>query len=233
MADNQIEKNKILRGVFLLNKRLLLAASFVSGEGIAVDVGTDHAYLAEYLIKSEKCKMVYASDIGEKPLLAAANTIRKAGLSDKIKTFLSDGLENIPPEKVTDVIIAGMGGETIADIIKKCDWLKNNVNLILQPMTKADILREWLYGSGFEISEERAVKDDRFIYTVMKVRYSGRPHSITDTEKYIGKVSADYPDGLAYINSMAEKIYKIYCGRKSQKYLEIYEILKKIAGGSI
>ena len=65
--------------------------------------------------------------------------------------MLSDGLDNVPPEGITDVVMAGMGGELIARLLEKCPWVKNGVNLVLQPMTKWDVLRKWLYANGFEV----------------------------------------------------------------------------------
>lgn len=69
----------------------------------------------------------------------------KYHIEDKIRLLKSDGLKNIPSENVSDVVIAGMGGETIAEIISGTQWLKSGVNLVLQPMTRAGYLRKWLY----------------------------------------------------------------------------------------
>lgn len=49
--------------------------------------------------------------------------------------------------------MAGMGGELIAKLLEKCPWVKNGVNLVLQPMTKWDVLRKWLYDNGFEVKK--------------------------------------------------------------------------------
>ena len=132
----------------MLDNRLQRIAELVSGKGIAADVGTDHAYLAAELINSGKCSKVIASDVKEGPLEAARNTVEKYGIQDKVEMILSDGLENVPLEGVSDVIIAGMGGETIAEIIGAADTrAEENTDLrwILQPMTKPEILRRKLY----------------------------------------------------------------------------------------
>ncbi|MBQ3884851.1 MAG: SAM-dependent methyltransferase, partial [Ruminococcus sp.] len=128
----------------MLDNRLKLCAELVSGKGIAVDVGTDHALLAAELINSGKCSKVIASDIKEGPLEAAARTVEKFGLADKIDLVLSDGIKNVPLEGVTDIVIAGMGGETIADIISVMP-AEADAKLILQPMTKPEVLRKKLY----------------------------------------------------------------------------------------
>ena len=102
----------------MLDNRLKKIAELVSGEGIAVDVGTDHAYLAAELVKSGKCSRVIASDVKEGPLESARNTVEKYGVSDNVELVLSDGLENISLNGVSDIVIAGMGGETIAAIME-------------------------------------------------------------------------------------------------------------------
>ena len=103
------------------------------------------------MIKENMCKKALACDVAPMPLKSAEEHINREGLSDRIGTVLSDGLDNVPPEGITDVVMAGMGGELIARLLEKCPWVKNNVNLVLQPMTKWDVLRKWLYDNGFEV----------------------------------------------------------------------------------
>lgn len=170
----------------MLTKRLAMCAGLVSGEGIACDVGTDHAYLAAELLKSGKCRKVIASDVAEGPLGAAQRTLMQAGLLDRAELVLSDGLVNVPCDGVSDVVIAGMGGETIAHILGECSWIKAGVNLILQPMTKISFLREWLCENGFKIVCERIVCEGRFFYTVMKALYIGGSIEISEFEREIG-----------------------------------------------
>ncbi len=163
-----------------INKRLSLCADFVGGKGIAVDVGTDHAYLASYLVLSNICEEVIACDINDGPLETAKQTLVRYGIEDKVMLIKSDGLKNVPDENVTDVIIAGMGGELISHIIGGADWLNRGTNLVLQPMTKAKLLRKWLYKNGFKIIKEQAVEDDNRIYTVINSVFGGEFSEIDD-----------------------------------------------------
>ncbi len=173
----------------MLTKRLAMCAELVSGYGIACDVGTDHAYLATELLKSGKCKRVIASDVAEGPLNAAKRTLIQTGFIDSAELILSDGLLNVSSEGVTDVVIAGMGGETIVRILEACSWVKNNsVNLILQPMTKISFLRKWLCENGFEIVCEKIVCEGRFFYTIMKSKYDGKNHELSEFEMEVGKL---------------------------------------------
>lgn len=216
-----------------LNNRLNSVADFVTGTGIAVDIGTDHAYLPAFLIKSGKCKRVIACDVNEKPLSFAAKTINSHGLSDKVQLLQSNGLKNIPKENVSDVIIAGMGGELISQIISDADWLKKGTNLVLQPMTKAEVLRKWLYKNGFEIIREQAATDDGFTYAIIQSVYLGDNITIDNYFSYCGKIDSKDIEGRKYLELQLIRLEKIANGMKSsvdqkKDAREYFEIIEKI-----
>ena len=152
-----------------LTGRLSAAAALCRRGVIVCDVGTDHALLACYLAQNG-AKEVIASDVKEGPLSAARRTIAEQGVTN-VTAVLSDGLERI--DYADDVVICGMGGELIMKIISGCRFLSEDTRFILQPMTKADTLRRELYRGGFDIIEERAVREGDRFYTVMLARYTG------------------------------------------------------------
>lgn len=193
----------------MLDKRLQMCADMVSGSGIICDVGTDHAYLAAELILSGKCRKVIASDVKKGPLEAARNTIEKYGVADKVELILSDGLENIPMDGVTDVVIAGMGSETIIDILEKCDRLHDDINLILQPMTKSEILRKWLYENGFEIYSERLVDDGNRIYVVISAKWTAVLKKLTESEAIRGFFNDNEELAVNYRETESRRLKKI------------------------
>lgn len=172
-----------------LSPRLLCCASMIQGNFVC-DIGTDHAYLPAYLIKSGKARQVIATDIRKGPLEIAKQTLKKHGISQGIQLILSDGFEKVPPKDITDAVIAGMGGETIRDILsaESAGFLTKGINLVLQPMTKADVLRRWLAENGFCMAKETAVKDSH-VYTVIQACYTGEPQTLTDAEAYCGKLN--------------------------------------------
>lgn len=190
----------------MLNPRLLACAAYVSGKSVC-DVGTDHALLAVHLIEVGIARHVVASDIGEGPLAAAERTIRKFGYSDKIQTVLSDGLVNVSPEGLTDIVIAGMGGETMVHILETCPFSLEAMNLILQPMSKADLLRSWLYAHGFAIMEETCVRDGKFLYAVMKVQHTGIVEHPDWATIRLGRMDLSDENCRAY----AERQYDVVC----------------------
>lgn len=198
----------------MLNPRLEACAKFIKNGALVCDVGTDHALLAVHMITQGIAEHVIASDIGEGPLHAAQRTIQKHGLSEQISTILSDGLVNVPSEGLTDIVIAGMGGETMVHILETCPFSLENINLVLQPMSKADLLRKWLYENGFTIEKETCIKDGKFLYAVMTVQYTGVRETPDPACIRLGKMDLTNPDCLAY----AQRQYDVVCmsrdGRK-------------------
>ncbi len=167
-----------------LSPRLLVAAEFVRRDRSVCDVGTDHALLPCYLYQ-RGIKDITASDINDGPLDAARETIKKhIGEDCPIKLVKSDGLDNIA--FADDIIIAGMGGELIARIVKECKFLNPDISFILQPMTKAETLRRELYKNGFQIDAEKTAEEGDKLYVIMKVSYTGIPKEISDAFSYTG-----------------------------------------------
>lgn len=199
-----------------LSPRLEVIAGFVRTDKAICDVGTDHALLACRLYEIG-ARDITASDINDGPLCSAQQTIhRYIGDNSGIKLVKSDGLENIPFAE--DVIIAGMGGELIARIVKECCFLSSDTRFILQPMSKAEVLRYELYANGFEILEERTVTDSGRLYTVMYVRYTAEKTIISDAESYMGKVcDKEYLEKQIITLKKAAAACESSCPEKSQK----------------
>ncbi|MEW9125062.1 MAG: class I SAM-dependent methyltransferase [Thermotaleaceae bacterium] len=154
-----------------LTPRLHTIVQFVNKEASVADIGTDHGYIPVYLIQHEIASRVIASDVNEGPLQSARNTIEANGLEHSIEVRLGSGLEVLSLGEVDTVIIAGMGGFLIRDILEANLTLAHSVDrLILQPMVAQDELRRWLLENQFEIVDERLAKEEHRIYEVLLVR---------------------------------------------------------------
>lgn len=163
------------------------AVEFVRRDSVVADVGTDHAHLPIHLISKGIAKQCIASDINEGPLEMARKNIASCGIS-QIETVLSDGLINVEAFDPNDVIIFGMGGELIIKIIDEAKWLfDKSKRLILQPMTKQEAVREYLWSNGFGIIGERLTKDDGKIYQTLCAEYVGEAQTFTPVDIMIGK----------------------------------------------
>lgn len=157
-----------------LDLRLATAAEFVKEGTVAADVGTDHGYLICHLINEGICTRGFATDINIKPLESARKLIREMDLENEIETVLTDGLKGLPEDEIDEVLICGMGGETIIGILEEAKWVKSEkVHLVLQPMSRADMLRRWLCENGWSIDAEKAVEVEKHLYTVISADYIG------------------------------------------------------------
>ena len=136
-----------------LTPRLLNIVSHVKGK-TAADIGTDHAYVPLELISRGICKRVIASDVRKGPVEIAGDNIKKHNASDKIEVRMGSGLSVLHTGETEDIIIAGMGGELIRDIIKSDYETAVKSRLILQPMNSQYELRHYLLENGFEIECE-------------------------------------------------------------------------------
>ncbi len=169
----------------------MAAASFVRPGAVFADIGTDHAYLPVFLAERGIIKKAVAADINRGPIERAESNIRAAGLSCVIDTVQTDGLTGIEAFAPTDIAICGMGGELIARIVDCADFTKNeNIRLILQPMTKAEVLREYLTQNGFKIVDETLAKEDK-VYQIICAEYRGETEKYTDAELYLGRCNIE------------------------------------------
>ena len=173
----------------VLTERLRTAAELVRSSRKTVDVGTDHGYLPAFLVMSGVTDCVTAADIGKGPLENAEKTIKKYSLEGKIDTCLSDGLEKISPD-TEEIIICGMGGTLIAEILSKAEWIKHEeIHLILQPMTHSYDVRKFLCENGFYIDAEKFCTDTGRDYVVISAFYDGKDHNRDDFYYYFGDVA--------------------------------------------
>lgn len=191
-----------------LSQRLRKIAGLVPSGARVADIGADHGYLSVFLIKRNIASFVYACDIREKPLLNAKNNIAASGVKN-IELRLCDGMDGVDQKDIDTAVIAGMGGEVIAGIIDRCDWIKNpRYTLILQPMTSGEELRRYLFLNGFNIETESAVEDEGRIYTVLSVKYSGESFPFTEKDLYIGKLNPKDSADRKYINKQLNRLQK-------------------------
>lgn len=138
---------------FTLTPRLLNIVSHVKGS-TAADIGTDHAYVPLELINRGICSRVIASDVRQGPVDIARDNIKKNKASEYIEVRMGSGLSVLTPGETEDIIIAGMGGELICDIIKSNYETAVKSRLILQPMNAQYELRHYLLENGFKIECE-------------------------------------------------------------------------------
>lgn len=173
-----------------LGKRLLSAAEFVRQGAYFADIGTDHAYLPLFLLSEGKIPRAVCADINRGPLESARKNAESECLLEKIDFVLTDGAEGLSDRGITDYAICGMGGELIADIIKRSPHLSMpGVRLILQPMTRAANLRRYLAEGGFSVLGESYSSDGGKFYVCLCAEYTGECREISEIEAELGTLS--------------------------------------------
>lgn len=155
-----------------LDARLAAAAAYVRPGSTVADIGCDHGKLSAWLAGSGRCPLVFACDLREGPLQKARETC--APWADRVVFRLGSGLKVLAPGEAQDIVIAGMGAETIMEILDAAPGVfDGRYNLILVPATKHSLLRRWLARRGFALQSETLCTAAGRWYAVMNARYTG------------------------------------------------------------
>lgn len=165
-----------------LSDRLQRIADDINAGETMADIGTDHGFLPVILAESGKCHRVIMADISALSLDKARETAAQRGFCEgsseeasRILDFrVGDGLSILKPAEVDVVVIAGMGGKLIRDIMATdlaltCSFRK----FVLQPRIGQGNLRKWLADNGFVIIREGVVYEGRHIPEIITVLSPG------------------------------------------------------------
>lgn len=148
------------------SKRLLTIASFIEKGDVVADIGSDHGLLPIYLLKNGH-EYVFASDNKKEPYERLMQAFKNANYSDKAEVSLSDGIEKLP-EKVNTLVLAGMGGQLIIDILgAHSDKLDNVEKLILAPHGNEGEVRKMISFLGYQIYDEEVVEEAGKFYEII------------------------------------------------------------------
>ena len=201
-----------------LSKRLNWIIEKLDKVEVIMDVGTDHGYIPIYLVKNNIAKKVIASDINKEPLKKAKINASLDGVVDKIDLRLGGGLSPLNNKEADAVIIAGMGGNLIRDILENdLNKVKNLDYLILQPAQNPEVLRKYLYNNNYEILEEDICLDENKYYEIFKVKYK--------TGDYILLEDIFYEISPTMLNKKLP-LLKSYIESKIEKNKRVMEFIK-------
>lgn len=170
-----------------LSNRLKTIASLVKPGSRIADIGTDHGFLPIYLAQKGVITHAVAMDIRKGPLARAKEHVGEHGLTEMIETRLSDGLEKLNTGEADTVIIAGMGGPLILEILNRGMAVVPSVNrFILSPQSDWNGFRKGLRKMGFvQLGEDMVCEDGKY-YLITEVRYApeeakcGEAHELED-----------------------------------------------------
>ncbi len=193
-----------------LTDRLLKIASLVTDGKKIADIGTDHGYIPVYLLKKGRVPFAVLADVNKGPLDNARKEVIQNNFLDKVDLRLGSGIEILEIGEVEEIIIAGMGGILISELLEAKKEVAHSVEkLILQPMQAQEELRRYLLNNGYEILEEVLVREDFRIYEIIVAKYTGKNTIIEDEIYYeVGIKLLEDKDSL--FNDFIEKKIRTY-----------------------
>ena len=155
----------------MLSRRLETIVSMCGSGRCVADIGTDHGFVPIELLRRGCFERAIAMDIRSGPLSRAEEHIRERGLADRAQVRLSDGMEKLAQWEADTVVIAGMGGGLMAEILAaKPETAKAAERLVLSPQSDIPEFRRFLHRSGFCILQEEMLLEDGKTYVVMAAR---------------------------------------------------------------
>jgi len=180
----------------MLSARLSKILEKIPSCDILADIGTDHGYIPLEAIKSNKCKKAIASDVSKGSLEKAINQVNLSNLNLVIDTRLGSGLKVLKEDETDVLIIAGMGGILIKEILKDDYDKKFKVKtptMIFQPVQFPESLRKYLIENNFEIIDEDLVEDDKIIYNIIisKKGLGEKTDTWNDMDFEFGKINIE------------------------------------------
>lgn len=155
----------------MISKRLNKISSHIKGKRMA-DIGTDHGLVPIFLIENKIVDYAIAADISKPSLQKAIDLAKEKNI--ELDARLGDGMEVLKTEDgIETVVIAGMGGVLIGEILSASE-ISKNVRLILQPMQGSKELRKYLFENGYEIVDEDVVFEDDRYFEIIVAEYDGK-----------------------------------------------------------
>ncbi|WP_195939490.1 tRNA (adenine(22)-N(1))-methyltransferase [Romboutsia sp. 1001713B170131_170501_G6] len=193
-----------------LTDRLLKIASLVTKGKKIADIGTDHGYIPVHLLNEGYIDFAILADVNKGPLENARKEVRHNNLSDKVDLRLGSGIEVLKKGEVDEVIIAGMGGILISELLEaNIEVAQSTEKFILQPMQAHKELRKYLLNNGYEILDEVLVREDFRIYEIIVAKYTGKNTNVEDEIFYeVGNKLIENKDEL--LNEFIDKRIHAY-----------------------
>lgn len=198
---------------------------WVDGNVIA-DIGCDHAYVSVSAILNGQSKKAYACDVAKGPLENAKKTIYDNHVENQVTCCLMNGIQGLSND-VNQIIITGMGGKLIIDILEK-GYLYKGLRLLLSCHKDNFTLREYLMQHNIHIQREKVIFDNGHYYPVMDCIVKDFRQDMTKAQLMYGYhvfENAIYDD---YLQSEIHKYKNLLQKVKKQEFLDQIEYIKEI-----
>lgn len=201
-----------------LSRRMQRVADMVTDSRAVADIGCDHGYVSIYLVESGRTGHAYAMDVRKGPLSKAVEHVKQKNLEEQIECRLSDGLERLAPGEADTLILAGMGGLLMIDILKRgSSHRRGDEILILQPQSDIAAVRRYIYEIGYRIQTEDMLVEDGKYYTILRA-----VSKKTEPKRELSEVEYRYGPCLL---KLQHPVLAEYLEKEQEKLLELEEQL--------
>lgn len=195
----------------MLSKRLQKVADTVNKSNIVADIGTDHAYVPIYLVKSKVANKAIAADISQGSCKKAQLNVNNKHLNHLIDVRCGNGLEVIKADEIIDtIIIAGMGGLMTISVLESNKKAVNNARqLVLQPQKDIYKVRQYIHSIGYKITNETMLVDNNKYYNIINAEKGIEKY--TELEYLFGKILIENKSIILkeYVNIELNKIITV------------------------
>lgn len=177
------------------------------GETLA-DIGCDHGYLSIWLVDTGIVSRAVAMDLRDGPLMHAKENIRFFHKDEQIETRLSDGMNELRPGEADRIVIAGMGGILMSDILHRGrECVKMASQLVLQPQSDVDLVRREVHEAGYRIADECACYEDGKYYVAFACEKGTEEQPYSEAEYRYGRILLARKDAV-YLRYLAAELEK-------------------------
>ena len=199
----------------MISNRIKTIASLIYPYKRIADIGCDHGYLVIEAFLNYNIDYAVAVDNKKGPLASAKSNLGEYNLSNKVRFSLSSGISDID-EDTEVVVISGMGGTLITQILSEKEKLKNVKRLILQPNRNSYELRKFLMINGYKITSEKLVYEEEKYYEIIQAEIGEIIY--TDDELLFGPIllkekseifTMKLKDELKRLNEIESKVEKV------------------------
>lgn len=212
-----------------LDERLSKIYEKIQGQSFA-DVGCDHGKLSIVGALSGKFEKIVSTDISAPSLAKTQLMVQDFELGDIVECRVGNGLQVIKSKEVDTVVVAGMGGDLICEILK--DAMQNGLffdNFVLCPHRHADKVRKLAIDMGFSVDDD-FVRCDRKYYNIISLSKTQNKENYNDLEILFGKnfenecfqgwlnLEVEKNEKLLEMSNQNEKIKSYLSSLKEAKY---------------
>lgn len=229
----------------VLLKRLRAVADMIIENKSLADIGADHAQLSIYLLQQQMVPAVIIGELGDGPYRRALQAVFASGLSADITVRQGNGLAVLEKGEVSTVVLAGMGADTIIEILSHDDEKARSFQrFVFQPMSKVGVLRKYLAWQGWPVVAEQLVGENNQFFQVLASEPGNTPYRLTTLETELGfnALQADTELKRSFLKLHHDKYTKVVnellasgqedIGARINDYRERIKELEMILGAS-